>query len=78
MARLIIFTKAGEPGKVAINPEQVTHLRQGPGNFVDLFFGDTKVAVAGTFEQVVNRLCGEEIAWRERDPAKDWFAKVQT
>ena len=78
MGRLVVLDKAGEPGKVAINPDRVTHLRAGPGNFVDVFFGDTKVAVAGTFEYVVNRLCGEEVARRERDPAKEWFVKVQS
>ena len=78
MAKLIILQKAGEPGNVAINPDMVTHLRQGPGNFVDVFFGETKVAVAGTFEDVANRLSGEEVARRGRDPARDWFTKVQT
>ena len=77
MGRLVVLNKAGEPGKIAINPDQVTHLRDGPGNFVDVYFGDTKVAVAGTFQEVVNRLCGEEVARRERDPAKEWFVKVQ-
>ncbi|MEA2998864.1 MAG: hypothetical protein QOH04_849 [Sphingomonadales bacterium] len=76
--RLVILRKAGEPGKIAINPDRVTHLRSGPGNFVDLFFGEVKVAVEGTFEEVVNRLAGEEVAQRERDPTKDWFNKVRT
>ena len=76
--RLVILRKAGEPGKIAINPDRVTHLRSGPGNFVDLFFGEVKVAVEGTFEEVVNRLAGEEVATRERDPTKDWFTKVRT
>jgi hypothetical protein len=76
--RLVILRKAGEPGKIAINPDRVTHLRSGPGNFVDLFFGEVKVAVEGTFEEVANRLVGEEVAQRERDPAKDWFTKVRT
>jgi hypothetical protein len=75
--RLVIMKKAGEPGKVAINPDRVTHLRSGPGNFVDLFFGDVKVAVEGTFEDVCNRLCGEQVATRQRDPSKDWFASVK-
>jgi hypothetical protein len=77
MGRLVVLSKAGEPGKIAINPDQVTHLRDGPGNFVDVYFGETKVAVAGTFEDVVNRLCGEEVVRRGRDPSKDWFVKVQ-
>ena len=76
--RYVVLMKAGEPGKIAINPELVTHLRQNPGNFVDLFFGETKVAVAGTFEEVVNKLAGEEVTRRDRDPARDWFSKVQT
>jgi hypothetical protein len=75
--RLVIMKKAGEPGKVAVNPDRVTHLRSGPGNFVDLYFGDVKVAVEGTFEDVCNRLCGEQVAVRNRDPAKDWFTQVK-
>jgi hypothetical protein len=75
--RLVIMKKAGEPGKVAINPDLVTHLRSGPGNFVDMFFGEVKVAVEGTFEDVCNRLCGEQVAVRNRDPAKDWYTNVR-
>lgn len=75
--RLVIMKKAGEPGKIAVNPDRVTHLRSGPGNFVDLFFGEVKVAVEGTFEDVCNRLCGEQVAVRNRDPSKDWFASVR-
>jgi hypothetical protein len=75
--RLVVIKKAGEPGKVAINPEQVTHLRSGPGNFVDVSFGDVKVAVEGTFEEVTNKLCGEQVAARERNPAKDWYSAVR-
>jgi hypothetical protein len=77
LVQLVVFKKAGEPGKVAINPALVTHLRSGPGNFVDLYFGDVKVAVEGTFEGVVNTLCGAEVARRERDPAKDWYSAVK-
>ncbi|HEX2763795.1 MAG TPA: hypothetical protein VHM92_08150 [Allosphingosinicella sp.] len=75
--RLVILSKAGEPGRIAINPNQVTHLRAGPGNFVDVFFAETKVAVAGTFEEVVNALCGEIVVGGPQDPAKAWFTKVQ-
>ncbi len=73
---LVVLKKAGEPGKVALNPELVTHLRSGPGNFVDVFFGDVKVAVEGTFEEVVNRISGVDIVSIQSDPAKQWFAKV--
>lgn len=76
--RLVVLNKAGEAARIAINPDRVTHLRQGPGNFVDVFFGETKIAVAGTFEQVVNQLCGEEVSRSAHDPAREWFAKVQT
>ena len=75
--QIVVFRKAGEPGKVAVNPALVTHLRSGPGNFVDLYFGEVKVAVEGAFEDVVNRLCGAEIAKRERDPAKDWYSALK-
>jgi hypothetical protein len=75
--QIVVFRKAGEPGKVAVNTALVTHLRSGPGNFVDLYFGEVKVAVEGTFEDVVNRLSGSEIAKRERDPAKDWYSAVK-
>jgi hypothetical protein len=74
---MVVFRKAGEPGKVAINPALVTHLRSCPGNFVDLYFGEVKVAVEGAFEDVVNRLSGTEVARRDRDPAKDWYAAVK-
>ncbi len=75
--QIVVFRKAGDPGKVAVNPALVTHLRSGPGNFVDLFFGEVKVAVEGTFEDVVNRLCGAEVQRRERDPAKDWYSALK-
>ena len=73
---LVVIKKAGEPGKVAINPSLVTHLRSGPGNFVDVFFGDVKVAVEGTFEEVVNRLCGIDVVSPQHDRARQWFTKV--
>lgn len=75
--QLVVFKKAGEPGKIAINPDQVTHLRSGPGNFVDLYFGDVKVAVEGSFESVVNTLSGTEVARKERDPARDWYSALK-
>lgn len=76
--RLVVVKKAGEPGKVAINPALVTHLRSGPGNFVDVFFGDVKVAVEGSFEELSNRLSGEDVARKTNDPARDWYSSVRT
>ena len=48
--------KGGEPGEIAINPEMVTHVRQAPGQFTDIYFGEVRVAVDGTFRQVVEKL----------------------
>ena len=58
MAKLVILKKGGEPGEIAINPELVTHVRQTPGQFTDIYFGETRVAVEGTFRQVVEKLTG--------------------
>ena len=59
MAKLVIFRKGGG-GKVAINPEQVTHVRSAAGAFTDVFMGGQQVAVEGSFEEVVNLLAGYE------------------
>ena len=52
MAKLVVMRKGGG-GKVAINPEQVTHVRSAAGAFTDIFFDGHQVAVEGTFEEVV-------------------------
>jgi len=57
LAKLVIFKKGGG-GKVAINPEQVTHVRSAAGAFTDVFMGGQQVAVEGSFEEVVNLLAG--------------------
>lgn len=59
MAKLVTFKKGGG-GKVAINPEQVTHVRSAAGAFTDVFMGGQQVAVEGSFEEVVNLLAGYE------------------
>jgi hypothetical protein len=48
--------KKGGGGRVAINPEQVTHVRSATGAFTDVFFDGQQVAVEGTFEEVVTLL----------------------
>ena len=58
MAKLVIMKKGGEPGEIAINPDMVTHVRQAPGQFTDIYFGEVRVAVEGTFRQVVEKLVG--------------------
>ena len=55
MARLIVMRKGGG-GRVAVNPDLVTHVRSAAGAFTDIFFDSQQVAVEGTFEEVVARL----------------------
>jgi hypothetical protein len=57
--KMVVFKKGGEPGEVAINPAQVTHVRTGSGAFTDVYYGAQRVAVVGTFEHVVAKLSGE-------------------
>jgi hypothetical protein len=59
VARLIVMRKGGG-GKVAVNPELVTHVRSANGAFTDIFFDTQQVAVEGTFEEVVARLQAPE------------------
>ena len=70
--KLIVMKKGGEPGNVAINPDRVTHVRAASGPFTDIYFGEHRVAVEGSFDQVVARLTGHaEID--DGAPAKSWF-----
>lgn len=55
MARLVVMRRGGG-GKVAVNPEHVTHVRSAAGAFTDIFFDGHQVAVEGTFDEVVARL----------------------
>lgn len=72
--KLVILKKAGEPGDVAINPERVTHVRTGSGVFTDIFFGEHRVAVQGTFQEVVARLAGPQApASSAAEPPRNWF-----
>lgn len=73
MAKLIVMRRGGQPGKVAINPDLVTHVRSASGPFTDVFFGEHHVAVEGTFEQVVDRLMGQEELSAGPAPAKNWL-----
>jgi hypothetical protein len=71
--KLIVMKKGGELGDVAINPERVTHVRTASGPFTDIYFGDHRVAVEGTFAQVVAQLTGQSEAAAEASGAKSWF-----
>ena len=70
--KLIIMKKGGEPGEVAINPDRVTHVRTASGPFTDIYFGEHRVAVEGTFAQVVARLNGQSES-PDVSAAKNWF-----
>ena len=71
--KLIVMKKAGEPGEVAINPDKVTHVRTASGPFTDIYFGEHRVAVEGTFAQVVARLSGQAEGAETGAAPKSWF-----
>jgi hypothetical protein len=52
--------RKGGGGRVAVNPDRVTHVRSANGAFTDIFFDSQQVAVEGTFEEVVARLSASE------------------
>lgn len=54
--KLVILKKGGEPGEVAINPALVTHVRSMAGPYTDIYFGPHRVAVEGSFQQVLFKL----------------------
>jgi hypothetical protein len=72
IVKLIIMKKGGEPGDVAINPDRVTHVRTASGPFTDIYFGEHRVTVEGTFAQVVARLM-DQAEVQEGTAAKSWF-----
>ena len=69
--KLVVMKRGGEPGEIAINVDRVTHVRSAAGPFTDIYFGEHRVAVEGTFRQVVDRLSGHE-AQPEPAPDKNW------
>ena len=75
--RFVVFKKAGESGRIAINADLATYVRSGPGNFVDVHFGDVKVAVEGTFDEVVNKLAGTEVERPVHDPSRVWMSMTR-
>lgn len=70
--KLIVMKKGGEPGEVAINPDRVTHVRAASGPFTDIYFGEHRVAVEGSFAQVVASLSGQA-ELPDSAGAKNWF-----
>ena len=74
MTRFVTLKRAGEPGKVAVNPDMVTEVRSSSGQFIDIHFGDHRVAVEGTLQQVVAALTRGEEPAREPPSAEGWLA----
>jgi hypothetical protein len=70
--KLIVMKKGGEPGQIAVNPDKVTHVRTSSGPFTDIYFGEHRVAVEGTFAQVVARLTEQSEA-EDGASARSWF-----
>ena len=70
MARLVVMRKGGG-GKVAINPDLVTHVRSAAGAFTDIFFDGQQVAVEGSFEEVVARLSAADRRTGDAGPRRD-------
>ena len=69
--KLVVLKKGGEAGEVAINAERVTHVRSAAGPYTDIWFGDHRVAVEGSFRQIVSALSGEQPP-AETPPDKNW------
>ena len=69
--KLIVMKRGGEPGEIAINVDRVTHVRSATGPFTDIYFGEHRVAVEGTFRQVVDRLSGHDYQ-ADPTPDKNW------
>ena len=68
MAKLVVFKKGGG-GKVAVNPDQVTHVRSAAGAFTDIFFNGHQVAVEGTFDEILNALTAHERRAQQQGPS---------
>jgi hypothetical protein len=54
--------RGGQPGRIAINPDLVTYVCGSGGPFTDIHFGEHKVAVEGSLEQVIAKLSGDPFA----------------
>ncbi|MEA3045288.1 MAG: hypothetical protein QOH47_3126 [Sphingomonadales bacterium] len=67
LAKLVVMKKGGG-GKVAINPEQVTHIKSATGAFTDVFLSGQQVAVEATFEEVVALLSEPHRRAEEKQP----------
>jgi hypothetical protein len=71
--------KGGESGEIAINPALVTYVRSTPGQFTDIYFGEHRIAVEGTFRQVVDKLCAADGVGTEgqQGQARTWLSAAR-
>lgn len=74
--RLVIMKKGGETGEVAINPEQITHIRSMPGPYTDIYFKDHRVAVEGSFRQVIDALSDRRNARSAQNDERSWLSRT--
>ena len=76
--KLVVFRKGGEAGEVAINPEHVSHVRTASGPFTDIYIGDQRIAVEGSFSHVLAKLTGcVEPAVEPPPQVKSWLAPTR-
>jgi hypothetical protein len=68
LAKLVVLKKGGG-GRVAVNPEMVTHVRSAAGAFTDIFVGGQQIAIEGTFEEVVHQLAAPARRAEDGPPA---------
>ena len=73
LTHFVILKRAGEPGKVAVNPAMVTELRSSSGPFIDVHFGEHCVAVEGSLQQVIAMLSRPDEPPREAPVAENWL-----
>jgi hypothetical protein len=59
--------RRGGGGKVAVNPDLVSHVRSAAGAYTDIFIAGQQVAVEGTFDEIVGRLAGRDARPPEPD-----------
>jgi hypothetical protein len=71
--RYLILKKGGEPGEVAINVDRITHIRSASGPFTDIYFGDHRVAVQGTFAEIVSRVAASDLEPPKAPANQNWF-----
>ena len=76
--KLVILKKGGEPVEVAVNPALITDVRSTAGPFTEIYFGEHRVTVEGTFRQVVDRLSnGENASPASGQTVRSWISTAK-